>query len=176
MNKFSADDLKRLYIVEQKPMHQIAKELQVSIGTVFNYLKKYEIETRSKEDTFTMKGRKLSEVQCKMLSDRAKGRKASDETKKKMSDSLKHGGIGHKKQRTDGYVAIYFPDHPRSTADGYIMEHVLVMECLLGRHLLSDEVVHHINRKKNDNRKENLQLMTLKEHAALHMREKRKVE
>ena len=35
-----------------------------------------------------------------------------------------------------------------------------------------DEVVHHINHKRNDNRIENLQLMTFKEHASLHMRER----
>lgn len=86
-----------------------------------------------------------------------------------MSESTKQGGIGHKK-RSDGYIAIYFPDHPKSTADGYIMEHDLVMECLIGRHLNPEEVVHHINFKRDDNRKENLKLMTFKEHAAFHMK------
>ena len=89
-----------------------------------------------------------------------------------MSESAKNGGIGHKKKRCDGYIAVYFPDHPNSTKDGYIMEHDLVMECLIGRHLKSDEVVHHINRVRDDNRKENLQLMTIKEHASFHMKER----
>lgn len=52
------------------------------------------------------------------------------------------------------------------------MEHDLVMECIIGRHLKDDEVVHHKNKIRNDNRKENLELMTFKEHAALHMKER----
>lgn len=44
-----------------------------------------------------------------------------------MSEAQKKGGIGHKKLHTDGYLYIYFPDHPKSSKDGYIMEHVLVM-------------------------------------------------
>lgn len=86
------------------------------------------------------------------------------------------GGIGHKKTRSDGYTYIYFPDHPKSTKDGYIMEHILVMESVIGRHLDDDEVVHHINGKHADNRKENLQLMKRSEHTAHHMRERKRKE
>ena len=82
------------------------------------------------------------------------------------------GGIGHKKKRTDGYVAVYFPDHPNSNNSGYIMEHVLVMECLIGRHLRADECVHHINENKADNRGANLKLMTKKEHMSYHMKKR----
>lgn len=55
------------------------------------------------------------------------------------------------------------------------MEHDLVMECLIGRHLKDDEVVHHINEIKDDNRKCNLQLMTASEHMSYHAK-KRHVE
>ena len=52
------------------------------------------------------------------------------------------------------------------------MEHDLIMECLIGRHLNDDEVVHHKNKIRNDNRKENLELMKFSEHARLHMIER----
>ena len=46
--------------------------------------------------------------------------------------------------------------------------HILLAEQLLGRPLKENEVVHHINGDKRDNRLENLQVMDRAEHAALH--------
>lgn len=166
--------LYNLYIVQEKPMRVIAGELNVSISTVFNYCEKYGIATRNKKDTFTFKGRKLSEERKQQISKLHKGKTVSAETRKKISESSKSGGIGHKKIRPDGYVTVYFPDHPKSTKDGHIMEHVLVMECLIGRHLHENECVHHINEVKSDNRKENLKLMTKSEHMSFHMKERHK--
>lgn len=69
----------------------------------------------------------------------------------------------------NGYVVIY---------DGEgkgIKEHIKIVEEKLGRKLYLDEVVHHVNGKKNDNRIENLRLMKRGEHSKLHREiEKRK--
>lgn len=50
----------------------------------------------------------------------------------------------------------------------FIDEHRKIMEEHIGRKLTRYEVVHHINGNKNDNRIENLKLMTLSEHTRLH--------
>ena len=73
-------------------------------------------------------------------------------------------------------VSIYFPEHPMATNDGYILEHELIMSCVLGRHLEPDEVVHHKNHIRDDNRVCNLQVMTRAEHAALHMKERHEIQ
>jgi HNH endonuclease len=49
-------------------------------------------------------------------------------------------------------------EHPRAGNGGYVFEHILIMEELLGRHLLPEETVHHRNGVRDDNRPHNLEL------------------
>jgi hypothetical protein len=75
------------------------------------------------------------------------------------------------KTMTNGYVQIKKPSHPRSNNQGYVFEHTLVMEKMLGRKLNRDEVVHHINQIRSDNDPGNLMLFaTVNEHTGYHKR------
>lgn len=84
------------------------------------------------------------------------------------NDKLKEGrlqGIGNKGRRSDGYIEVYYPTHPDAKTNGRILEHRLVMEQKIGRRLLKTEQVNHINHIRDDNRPENLEIMTPGDHA-----------
>lgn len=75
---------------------------------------------------------------------------------------------GEKWLSQNGYVLMYIPGYAGSLA-GRVLEHRYVAEQTLGRLLESEEVVHHRNRKRNDNRRENLMVLTREEHRMIHM-------
>lgn len=75
---------------------------------------------------------------------------------------------GGKRLHDKGYVRVWKPEHPYASNDGYVYEHRLVMETFIGRYMTKDEIIHHINGKKNDNRIENLKLLTKSQHSKLH--------
>jgi HNH endonuclease len=71
--------------------------------------------------------------------------------------------VGDSTVWSDGYVYI-------KTESGWVAEHKLVAEEKIGRELLSSEIVHHRNGNTTDNHEDNLQVVTRKEHMAIHAR------
>lgn len=93
----------------------------------------------------------------------------SIETREKLSKAHKGKRTGKenpnwkgKWSRTNGYT--YVTIAPGVT----IQEHRLVAEKKIGRKLSKNEVVHHINENKQDNRPENLRVMQKEEHLRHH--------
>ena len=146
--KLDKKELCRLYFEEQKSMVEIGKQLGVDSGTICRFFQKNNIKARPRWH--------------KSKSERLK---LSLEISKRQNGNF-NGVRGHTKI-VNGYVQVYYPKHPYNSC-GYVCEHRLVVENHIGRYLRKDEVVHHINGIKDDNRIENLQIMTNSEHMKLH--------
>lgn len=86
----------------------------------------------------------------------------------KRDGTFKRKKNSEKRVKTNGYILIYKPNHHRANTLGYVAEHIYLMEKKLRRKLKDNEVVHHKNNKRDDNRLENLELMTNSQHSHLH--------
>jgi hypothetical protein len=118
----------------------IARDLGVKSNTVQHYMDQAGIARRS-----------FSECKKKMWSEEGFRERMIRE-----NNSMWRGG----RCKINGYVLVLMPEHPDATKAGYILEHRLVMEKMVGRRLRPEERVHHRNHVKTDNRPENLELFS----------------
>ena len=148
------DDLVKYYIDNKMTCHQVAEIYGCSWSTILEALKRLNVPVR------------------KPLSGKELAKKYGHQTRFKdghesliiRKDKVKSG---------DGYIYCLAEDHPNATGTGHVKEHRLVMEKHIGRYLTKEEVVHHINEIKDDNRIENLLLCANRaEHNGYHKNKK----
>ena len=101
------------------------------------------------------------------------GLKISDEIKFQNRSKAKSGEKcnfwkGGKKTSKAGYRLVLMPEHPRADSGGYVFEHIVVFEKATGISVPKGCCIHHLNGIKNDNRIENLCMMSHGAHTAMH--------
>ena len=100
-----------------------------------------------------------------------KGHSPSQETRDKMAKTRRDKARPYFPKgvkTTQGYIQLYIPEHPMASRSGYILEHRFVISQKIARILKSNEIVHHINGVKDDNRVENLTLTAKVSHNNFH--------
>ena len=154
-------DFKRLYYDERLTNQKIAAFFDCHVSAIGNFRKRYDLPVRE--------GRWANGHPFK-------GKTHTDETKNKISNKRKgkNTGIDNHMWKGGNYInyqgyMVVKVDEPHPYAyRGYVREHRLIVEEHLGRILESEEIVHHINHDKLDNRIENLCVLTRSEHAIEH--------
>lgn len=154
---YTVSELAETYGVSSGKMYYLLRDS----GCVFSHKRRKPVSDQERENrSRAYKGRVISEQQRKLISER---------------NSCNYNGLngwGHQKRLRNGYVIAYAPKHPNAHKDGYVLLHRLVAEYQLGRYLKPDEIVHHMNHIRDDNRIENLIVMNRREHQQMHMKER----
>lgn len=145
-NTFEMDieEFRRLYYDQNMTQAEVAEKMGVTQKIIFHFMRKNHLPAR----------------------------KAAKRYQRGEKNSAWKGG---RRINEQGYVEIYKPEYHHTRPNGYVREHIYVAEQMLGRSLKyygkrdeRNEVVHHINGDKTDNREENLLVLSAKDHRKLH--------
>lgn len=83
---------------------------------------------------------------------------------------LDYESILKTRKRTNArYIFIYCPEHKKANLQGNVRLHILIAEQKLGRELVEDECVHHLDLNKHNNEPDNLIVFkTNEDHSRFH--------
>lgn len=147
------------YIKEKLPASWIAKLIGCGRSTIGRWLKKYNIPIRTKSEVLYEEYRKGNRI-CFF-----RGKTSWNKGKHgKESAGWKGGQIIDSK----GYILMWMPDHPNADGQGYVRRSHLVAEKTLGRYLFPNEITHHKNKTKADDKPENIKITTRERHMDFH--------
>lgn len=69
----------------------------------------------------------------------------------------------------NGYVDLYMPEHHLARSNGYVYEHIIIAEEILGRELKEGETIHHKDKNRINNSPNNLMVFaTNADHSRFH--------
>ena len=129
-------------------------------------------ENTRKRHSKLLRGRPRSKTTRKKISLALRGKPKSESQRMKMRAEGNSNWKGGRKKNRSGYILLLCPTHHEADRNGYAFEHRIVAEKKIGRLLETNEVVHHLNYRKDDNRPENLKVMSKSDHISLHTKER----
>lgn len=152
--------LKKKYSLEKLTITEISKLCKCGSTTIYRRLIKFNIKVRSSR----------FKTNHATWNKGLKGIHLSPETEFKKGENLREKNTHWKGGMTEsnGYIYIYRPDHPYCEGKGYVLRSHLIAEKALGRYLKKNEMVHHINGNKKDDRNSNFLICTKPYHNWLH--------
>lgn len=150
---YSKEFLEDLYINQKLTRRQISEQLGISHNKLNNWFICLDIRLPEEE-----------------LAIRVNGQDREHVMKFKRTQVRRQQQLAHKNTHKQyGYVLLYNPSHPFANNYGYNQEHRYVIESYLHRFLTLDEVVHHIDLDRSNNKIENLAMFPSDtEHISFH--------
>jgi transposase len=158
LKKYAEIESARKLRINGYSINHIAQELKVSKGSVSLWVRDIQ-----QPEKFTKEYRAKEKKERKKII-----RQEREKNRRVKKDRILSGA---------GYWMIPIPENymGKKYPCGYIYEHRYILEQKIGKYLTSNEIAHHINGNKLDNRSENLEVIIKQKHDSYHSQLKGKI-